>query len=181
MAHKCSNRCGNCCDKWQYPRKYHSNPWKFINDLKKEGATDQIGVKFIPHPKYKTYLTCAYLDKKLDGTSLCSIYRKRPTYCAKFYCTNWIQNFNSMVKLKMISLVKKKGYCLLNYNKEWHEGNKSKNRRAGIEPRIGHLKLRGLGKSRMKSDIGDLISGNRSALSYNLALLMRDMNLQVAN
>ena len=56
-----------------------------------------------------------------------------------------------------------------------------KNRRAGIEPRIGHLKLRGLGKSRMKSDIGDLISGNRSALSYNLALLMRDMNLQVAN
>ena len=88
MAHKCSNRCGNCCDKWQYPRKYHSNPWKFINDLKKEGATDQIGVKFIPHPKYKTYLTCAYLDKKLDGTSLCSIYRKRPTYCAKFYCTN---------------------------------------------------------------------------------------------
>ena len=56
-----------------------------------------------------------------------------------------------------------------------------KNRRAGIEPRIGHLKLRGLGKSRMKSDIGDLISGHRSALSYNLALLMRDMNLQVAN
>lgn len=56
-----------------------------------------------------------------------------------------------------------------------------KNRRAGIEPRIGHLKQRGLGRSRMKSDIGDLISGYRSAISYNLALLMRDMNLQIAN
>lgn len=49
------------------------------------------------------------------------------------------------------------------------------NRRAGIEPRIGHLKTRGLGRSRMKSDIGDLISGYRSALSWNLSLLMRDL------
>ena len=56
-----------------------------------------------------------------------------------------------------------------------------KNRRAGIEPRIGHLKQRGLGRSRMKSDMGDLISGYRSALSYNLALLMRDLNLHAAN
>lgn len=56
-----------------------------------------------------------------------------------------------------------------------------KNRRAGIEPRIGHLKQRGLGRSRMKSDMGDLISGYRSALSYNLALLMRDLKLQAAN
>jgi hypothetical protein len=54
------------------------------------------------------------------------------------------------------------------------------NRRAGIEPRIGHLKTRGLGRSRMKSDIGDLISGYRSALSYNLNLLMRDLSLQPA-
>lgn len=49
------------------------------------------------------------------------------------------------------------------------------NRRAGIEPRIGHLKTRGLGQSRMKSDMGDLISGYRSALSWNLSLLMRHL------
>ncbi len=49
------------------------------------------------------------------------------------------------------------------------------NRRAGIEPRIGHLKTRGMGQSRMKSDMGDLISGYRSALSWNLSLLMRDL------
>jgi hypothetical protein len=55
-----------------------------------------------------------------------------------------------------------------------------KKRRAGIEPRIAHLKSRGLGKSRMKSDIGDLISGYRSALSYNLAHLMRDLSVQRA-
>jgi len=50
------------------------------------------------------------------------------------------------------------------------------NRRAAIEPRIAHLKTRGLGKSRMKSDTGDLISGYRSALSYNLTHLIRDLN-----
>ena len=50
------------------------------------------------------------------------------------------------------------------------------NRRAGIEPRIGHLKTRGMGRSRMKSDMGDLISGYRSALSWNLSLLMRDLS-----
>jgi len=50
-----------------------------------------------------------------------------------------------------------------------------KNRRAGIEPRIGHLKTRGLGRSRMKTDAGDLISGYRSALAYNLGHLMRDL------
>ena len=48
-------------------------------------------------------------------------------------------------------------------------------RRAGIEPRIAHLKTRGLGRSRMKTDLGDLISGYRSALSYNLSLLMKDL------
>ena len=52
------------------------------------------------------------------------------------------------------------------------------NRRAGIEPRIGHLKTRGLGRSRMKSDAGDLISGYRSALSWNLSLLMRDLTMK---
>jgi transposase, IS5 family len=52
------------------------------------------------------------------------------------------------------------------------------NRRAAIEPRIAHLKTRGLGRSRMKTDMGDLISGYRSALSYNLSLLMRDLSLK---
>ena len=37
------------------------------------------------------------------------------------------------------------------------------------------LKARGMGQSRMKSDLGDLISGHRSALSRNLSLLMRDL------
>jgi transposase, IS5 family len=50
------------------------------------------------------------------------------------------------------------------------------NRRAGIEPRIGHLKTRGMGQSRMKTDAGDLISGYRSALSRNSSLLMRDLS-----
>jgi len=53
-------------------------------------------------------------------------------------------------------------------------------RRAGIEPRIAHLKARGLGRSRMKTDLGDLISGYRSALSYNLTHLMRDLTLHPA-
>lgn len=54
------------------------------------------------------------------------------------------------------------------------------NRRAAIEARIAHLKTRGLGRSRMKSDVGDLISGYRSAIYYNCSLLMRDLALQPA-
>ncbi|MCP4975529.1 MAG: hypothetical protein GY931_05160 [Maribacter sp.] len=61
-------------------------------------------------------------------------------------------------------------------NQQDHQG--LKNRRAGIEPRIAHLKTRGLGRSRMKSDTGDLIAGYRSALSYNLSHLMRDLAIQ---
>ena len=55
------------------------------------------------------------------------------------------------------------------------------NRRAGIEPRIGHLKTRGLGQSRMKTDMGDLISGYRSALSWNLSLFMKDLTIMTTN
>lgn len=58
------------------------------------------------------------------------------------------------------------------------EHKKLSDRRAGIEPRIAHLKNRGLGRSRMKTDLGDLISGYRSALSYNLSLLMKDLALK---
>ena len=52
------------------------------------------------------------------------------------------------------------------------------NRRVAVEARIAHMKLKGLGKSRMKTDVGDLISGYRSALSCNLGHLMRDLTLQ---
>lgn len=54
-------------------------------------------------------------------------------------------------------------------------------RRASIEPRIAHLKTRGLGRSKMKTDFGDLISGHRSALSWNLSLLMRDLTAATLN
>jgi hypothetical protein len=52
------------------------------------------------------------------------------------------------------------------------------NRRVAVEARIAHMKLKGLGKSRMKTDLGDLISGYRSALACNLGHLMRDLTLQ---
>ena len=52
------------------------------------------------------------------------------------------------------------------------------NRRVAVEARIAHMKLKGLGKSRMKTDVGDLISGYRSALSCNLGHLMRDLAIR---
>lgn len=52
------------------------------------------------------------------------------------------------------------------------------NRRVAVEARIAHLKLKGLGRSKMKTDMGDLISGYRSALACNLGHLMRDLTLQ---
>ena len=57
---------------------------------------------------------------------------------------------------------------------------KLSNRRVAVEARIAHMKLKGLGRSRMKTDLGDLISGYRSALACNLGLLMRDLRLQPA-
>jgi hypothetical protein len=54
------------------------------------------------------------------------------------------------------------------------------NRRVAVEARIAHLKLKGLGKSRMKTDSGDLLSGYRSALACNLSHLMRDLAIQSA-
>ena len=52
------------------------------------------------------------------------------------------------------------------------------NRRVAVEARIAHMKLKGLGRSRMKTDLGDLISGYRSALACNLGHLMRDLSFQ---
>ena len=42
------------------------------------------------------------------------------------------------------------------------------NRRAGIEPTISHLKSLGLGKSRMKTDIGTKAEGARSFIAFNI-------------
>ncbi len=46
------------------------------------------------------------------------------------------------------------------------------NRRAGIEPIIGHLKKLGLGKSQMKTDIGTRAEGARSFISFNIRKLL---------
>ena len=50
-----------------------------------------------------------------------------------------------------------------------------KNRRAGIEPLIGHVKNFGLRKSRMKSDETTLAAGYRSVLGFNLHQFMRHL------
>ena len=49
------------------------------------------------------------------------------------------------------------------------------NRRAGVEPLIGHAKRFGLGKSMMKSDEATLASGYRSVTGFNLHQLMRNL------
>ncbi len=49
-------------------------------------------------------------------------------------------------------------------------------RRAKVEPIIGHLKRRGMGKSKMKSDKMTKLDGQRSVLSLNLSRLARDLS-----
>ena len=49
-------------------------------------------------------------------------------------------------------------------------------RRSKVEPIIGHLKKRGMGKSKMKSDETTKQAGQRSALSLNLSRLARDLS-----
>ena len=49
------------------------------------------------------------------------------------------------------------------------------NRRAGVEPLIGHAKRFGLGKSKMRSDEATLASGYRSVTGFNLHQLMRKL------
>lgn len=48
-------------------------------------------------------------------------------------------------------------------------------RRSKVEPIIGHLKKRGMGKSKMKSDQTTKLKGQLSALSLNLTRLARDL------
>ena len=80
--------------------------------------------------------------------------------------------YRFFAKTKQIAIQPKgNGQSLLNKKDQ----KRLSDRRAGIEPRIAHLKTRGLGRNRMKTDLGDLISGYRSALSYNLSLLMKDL------
>jgi hypothetical protein len=49
-------------------------------------------------------------------------------------------------------------------------------RRSKVEPIIGHLKQRGMGKSKMKSDAMTKLDGQRSALSLNLSRIARDLS-----
>lgn len=55
-----------------------------------------------------------------------------------------------------------------------------KNRRAGVEPLIGHVKDFGLRKSKMHSDQATLSSGYRSVIGFNLHQLVRHMEKKVA-
>lgn len=50
-----------------------------------------------------------------------------------------------------------------------------KNRRASTEGIIGHVKMRGMGKSKMKSDEATLLEGQRSILSLNLSRFTKDL------
>ncbi len=54
-----------------------------------------------------------------------------------------------------------------------------KDRRAGIEPLIGHAKKYGLGKSKAKSDRATLASGYRSVFGFNLHQLTRYLSGKV--
>lgn len=51
-----------------------------------------------------------------------------------------------------------------------------KTRRSKVEPIIGHLKKRGMGRSKMKSDKMTKLDGQRSALSLNLSRMARDLS-----
>lgn len=53
------------------------------------------------------------------------------------------------------------------------EVRRLKNRRAGVEPLIGHVKEFGLRKSKMKSDEATLASGYRSVMGFNLHQLKK--------
>ena len=58
-------------------------------------------------------------------------------------------------------------------SQDLQDAKRLRDRRAGIEPLIGHAKRSGLGKSRMKSDFSTLASGYRSVLGFNLRQIER--------
>ncbi|HXH29717.1 MAG TPA: transposase [Bacteriovoracaceae bacterium] len=53
-----------------------------------------------------------------------------------------------------------------------------KNRRASTEGIIGHVKMRGMGKSKMKSDEATHLEGQRAILSLNLSRFTKDLELR---
>jgi len=53
-----------------------------------------------------------------------------------------------------------------------------KNRRASTEGIIGHAKMRGMGKSKMKSDEATHLEGQRAILSLNLSRFTKDLELK---
>jgi hypothetical protein len=53
-----------------------------------------------------------------------------------------------------------------------------RNRRASTEGIIGHIKLRGMGKSKMKSDDATFLEGQRAILSLNLSRFTKDLALE---
>ena len=61
------------------------------------------------------------------------------------------------------------------------DARRLRDRRAGIEPLIGHAKKFGLGRSRMKSDSTTLASGYRSILGFNLRQLERNISGELKN
>jgi len=64
---------------------------------------------------------------------------------------------------------------------EWlvndEEIERLKNRRALTEGIIGHAKMKGMGKSKMKSDEATHLEGQRSILSLNLSRFIKDLQL----
>lgn len=50
-----------------------------------------------------------------------------------------------------------------------------KKRRSKVEPIIGHLKRRGMGRSKMKSDEMTKLAGQRSSFSLNMVRLIKDL------
>jgi hypothetical protein len=62
---------------------------------------------------------------------------------------------------------------------EEETARKLRNRRAGIEPLICHVKNFGLRKSRMKSDTATVASVYRSAMGFNLHQIMRKLMMKM--
>ena len=63
----------------------------------------------------------------------------------------------------------------LNWLVNDEEVNRLRNRRASTEGIIGHLKMRGMGKSKMKSDNATFLEGQRAILSLNLSRFTKDL------
>jgi IS5 family transposase len=63
----------------------------------------------------------------------------------------------------------------LNWLVNDEEIERLRNRRASTEGIIGHIKMRGMGKSKMKSDAATFLEGQRAILSLNLSRFTKDL------